>query len=208
MELHEAQTRYPDLMSYIASRNSSAAPKDWYAQLRIDEAAALQGELAAVADAMRQARADYAEAHPQNPYPYNRSMGEYLGLPIRANGEPDHGYYMAGQVEVYDALGRAKQTAAALIAEGKVLSIVVARSKKDRQPVRFARFRGPEQIKVCGDDVHLDNGKHRARLHSCWSRAACLERVVEALRSGIPLGETAERSRPARPLPEPIERPN
>lgn len=115
MELHEAHTRYPDLMSYIASRNSSAAPKDWCAQLRIDEAAALRGELAAVADALRQARADYAQAHPQNPYPYNRSMGEYLGLPIRANSEPDRGYYMAGQVEVYDALGRAKQTAAALI---------------------------------------------------------------------------------------------
>ena len=189
MDIHEAQTLYRCLMAYIASRNASSRPSDWCKQLRIDEATALRGELADVVDAMRQAQTDYAAAHPAHPFPYNSAMGEFLGLPIRSNGEPEHGYYMAGRLAVYDALGRAQRVATSLIAEGKELRIVTARSTKGGKPVPFARFFGLAQIEVRGDEVHLNNGKLRMRLSSNWSRETCLERVIEAMRTGHPYGE-------------------
>jgi hypothetical protein len=188
----DAAAQYPALMAYITARS---AIKPWYEALRADEAEAFQGGLADVANEMEMAQSDYAAAQKgkgQTGYPYNSAMGEYLGLAINpGNHEPGNGYYMAGRVMNHYRLGVATREADRLIAEGRTLRIVTARSKTDRKPVRFAAFAGPDQIKITGNEVTISNGKRRGRLSSNWSVETCLEKLVAALQSGRAFGEAA-----------------
>lgn len=177
-----AQERYPALMAYIASR--SALPK-WYDALKADEAEAFAGGLADVAAQLKQAQADYGS------YPYNSAMGEFLGLPLGANNEPAHGYYMAGKVADYYTLGEATREVERLIANLKPLRVVAARSKSDGKPVRFHVFGGPQQIRIEGNEIVASNGKVRVRLASNWSTETAMAKVATALRTGQPYGETA-----------------
>ena len=170
-----ADERYPALMAYIASR--SAEPK-WYDQLRADEAEAFAGGLADVAAQLKQAQADYGA------YPYNSAMGEFLGLPLRDNREPAHGYYMAGKVADYFTLGEATREVERLIAERRPLRVVAARSKADRKPCRFYTFIGPEQVKLEGNELVARNGKVRVRLASNWSTETAMVKAAAALRTG------------------------
>jgi len=177
-----AAERYPALMAYIASRSAAAK---WYDQMKADEAEAFAGGLADVAAQLKQAQADYGA------YPYNSAMGEFLGLPLRDNHEPAHGYYMAGKVADYFALGEATREVERLITHRKPLRVVAARSKADNKPVRFHAFAGPEQIKIEGGDIVASNGKVRVRLSSNWSTETAMVKAAAALRSGQPYGEAA-----------------
>lgn len=177
--------RYPALMAYIDNR-STRTDMHWTAQLRLDEAEAAKGGLADVAAQLRQAQADYGA------YPYNSAMGEFLGLPIRpGNNEPPHGYYMAGRVMVHHAMGEAQREAERLIAEGKPLRVVAARSKTTRKPVRFHTFVGPEQIRIEHGSVAIWNGKVKGTLSSNWSTETAMVRLAVALRTGAAWGEAA-----------------
>jgi hypothetical protein len=139
--------------------------------------------MTAVAADLKRAKADYGK------YPYNLAMGQFLGLPIReGNNEPPHGYYMACCVESYYALGVARREAERLIAEGRELLIVAARSSKTRRPIRFQRFRGPDQIRIEGNTAVLSNGKVRATLRGNWSTETCMEAIATALRTGAHYG--------------------
>ena len=100
MTTHE---KYPALMAYIEDRSVNDGRAGlWCHQLRIDEQQAVEGRLADVAQQMIRAQADYKdqeEANGRSGYPYNSSMGIFLGLKIKeSNHEPPCGYYMAGQV--------------------------------------------------------------------------------------------------------------
>ena len=176
--------RYPALMAYIDARSRAA---DWFAQLRADEAEADAGGLADVAAQLRQAQADYGR------YPYNSAMGEFLGLPLRENGEPARGYYMASQVMSHHRLGEARREAERLIAEGRTRRVVAARSRTTRAPVRFHTFAGAEQIRIGtgGSTVAIQNGKMRGTLSSNWSIETTMVRLATALRTGAPYGEAA-----------------
>ena len=176
----EARAKYPVLMDYIATRS---AVQPWYDQLNADKAAAFAGQFADVAAQLRQAQQDYGR------YPYNSAMGEFLGLPLRDNGEPSHGYYMAGQVKDYHAMGEATREAERLIAEGKPLYIVAARCKKTRRPVRLHTFIGPQQVRIMGTVFEVSNGKHRGTISSNWSTETAIVRLATALRTGAPYGE-------------------
>lgn len=177
-----ANEKYPALMAYIASRS---AVKPWYDQLRADEAEAVAGGLGDVAAQLRQAQADYGR------YPYNSAMGEFLGLPLRDSGEPAHGYYMANQVMAYHAMGEAQREAERLIAEGRPLRVVAAKSKATGKACRFHVFQGPEQIRVAGGAIMLNNGKRKGTLSSNWGVETAVVKLVAALRSGAAYGEAA-----------------
>ena len=183
MRIDEARERYPALLAYIEGR--SALGGRWYDQLRADETAALAGQLRDTAEQLAQAQADYGR------YPYNSAMGEFLGLTLQANHEPPRGYYMASCVLSHHRLGEAQREAERLIAEGKELRIVAARSKADRKPTRFFTFKGPEQIKIEGGVAYINNGKRKGALTSNWSVETAIVRVVEALRTGRAYGEAA-----------------
>ena len=188
---------FPALMAYIADRNLLASPREWCARLREDEAAADAGDLADVAADMGEAKAafaaDMARLNPDSStFPYNRQMGEYLGLAIRESGEPEHGYYMANCVRNHYLAGEARRQIEALVAEGKTLRIPTARSKATRQPVRFAKFTGAEQIRVMGNEVRANNGKVKITLTSNWSHETALKAVADALASGRYFGEAGE----------------
>lgn len=183
MTLAEATTKYPALMSYIADRNRAQTSGEWCAQLRLDEETARCGGLSDIAEQLKQAQADYGA------YPYNRAMGEYLGLPIKpGNGEPEHGYYMASGVMRNYMLGIAQRRAAVLIAEGKPVRFVLARNKQTGQPIRFATFQGEQQIKIAGRTVELNNGRRKVTLSSNWSVETCLVGLVQHLETGEPYG--------------------
>lgn len=182
--LERARTRYPALMAYIENRSAIA---NWTSQLRIDQREALAGGLADVAAQMRQAQADYGS------YPYNSAMGRFLGLPLGAAHEPAHGYYMANGVMNYHTLGEAQREAERLIAEGKTLRVVAAKSKKDGKPVRFHTFAGPDQIRIGegGATVAISNGKVKGTLSSNWSVETTLVKLAAALRTGAAYGQAA-----------------
>jgi len=94
VNLAESTLKYPALMTYIAERNQLLTSSAWCSQLRLDEETARTGGLSDVASQMEQARTDYAEqqkAKGCSEYPYNSSMGIFLGLPLKGNNEPDHG---------------------------------------------------------------------------------------------------------------------
>jgi hypothetical protein len=165
MEPNEA---YPSLMAYIHDRNSLSDSRDWCDRLWADEAQARDGAYGDVAIELKRAQSDYAEyakRRGRSPYPYNRDMGEFLGLQINPrNNEPGHGYYMACGVADNYRLGAIKREAERLIAEGKPLIVVAARSKRDGKPIRFRRYIGPRQIKLEGSVVLVDNGKTKSTL--------------------------------------------
>jgi hypothetical protein len=184
MTLAEATIKYPALMAYVADRNKLAKADDWCRQLRIDEEAARIGavDLAEVAQQMKQAQADYGA------YPYNSAMGTFLGLPLKENGEPDHGYYMANGVQKHHALGVAQRRASELIEQGGVVRFILARNKKTGEPIHFATFQGQGQIKVEGQTVALNNGKRKVTLSSNYSTETCIVGLVQHLETGEPYG--------------------
>ena len=182
-------TRYPDLMRYIEDRSTVA---DWCGKLREDEREALAGGFAEVVADLEAAQADNRaakEAAGHDGYPYNGSMGLFLGLPLRSNHEPPHGYYMASCLMHIYRLGVAQRAAEDFIRRGRPLNVVAARSKADRKPIRFYRFWGPGMIQIEGDSVKLKDSKRTIRLSSNWSRETCIEALVAALRDGTPYGE-------------------
>lgn len=188
------EERYPHLMAYIHDRNTLPAPGGWFRTLCEDEAAARQGGFADVAADLDRAQADYAAqqaALGRNQYPYNAYMGGFLGLPLKANPEPGHGYYMAVRVRTSFWLGNAMREVAALIAAGRPLRIVTARSKADGKPVRFATFAGPDQIRIVGNTVEASNGKRKATLRSGSSEETALVAVAKAMANGLAYGEKA-----------------
>lgn len=186
--------KYPALMAYITSRNVDERAVDWCAQLRDDERRAESGEFADVAAEMDRAEADFAAtqtAQGKSPYPYNREMGIFLGLPIEGSNEPRHGYYMARRVTSHYKLGVAAREVRRLIEARRPLRIVAAKSKADGKPCRFRAFAGPEQIKIVGNAIEATNGRVRVHLISSWSVETCLTRVAEAMASGRYYGEAA-----------------
>lgn len=193
----DASEKYPALMAYIA--NHSLDKKEyktqfghaWYDQLKVDEQAAFEGSLADVAADMQRAKADFSAAQKAKgleSYPYNRAMGEFLGLPILDNGEPPHGYYMASRVQDHYELGSAAREAQRLITEGRKLRVIAARSRKDGKPCRYHTFVGPEQIKVEGPCVVIQNSKVRGRLASNWSVQTCLQKLIVAMANDTAYG--------------------
>lgn len=187
-----ATTTYPALMAYIMDRNTLGPARDWCDRLREDQDIAVAGGFADVAAEMERARADYAAqqaAKGQSGFPYNSAMGEYLGLPLKGNHEPEHGYYMASCVATSYRLGVAQRAVAAMIQARKPLRLVAARAKTDGKPVRFVTLIGPAQIQIEWNTVVASNGKKRWRLSSNWSTETCLERVAEAMRAGHAYGE-------------------
>lgn len=188
-----ATQRYPALMAFIDERRRfHGERKGWYEQLLADEAEAFKGGHADVAAELARAQADYKaqeEAQGRRGFPYNEAMGNFLGLDIKPeNHEPEPGYYMAGETMHHHRFGIATREVEALIAEGRTLAVVTARSKRDGKPVRCLRFVGPDQIKVEGGAVKVENGKYRGRLSSNWSVESCLEGVARAMRDGTPYG--------------------
>ena len=182
---------YPALAAYIAERAPLERTADWCNKLDEDKAVALAGGLGDVAADLERAQADYTtqqKALGREGFPYNRAMGEYLGLPIKANGEPVSAYYMAGQVACHYRLGEAQREAARLIAEGRPLRMVAARRKADNTPCRFHVFTGADQIKIEGGTVVVNNGKVRVRFSPKWSVETCLQRLVRALAAGEAYG--------------------
>jgi hypothetical protein len=122
------EDKYPALMAYIKERSSKDERTAWN-MLRSDEAAAVQGDYADVAQELENAQADYAAAQiakGRSGYPYNSEMDIFLGLPLRSNHEPPHGYYFASQVMKHFQLGAAKREAESLLANGAHLKIVAA----------------------------------------------------------------------------------
>lgn len=205
------QENYPILMGYIAARSSMPGKTAWD-QLRKDEAAALGGEFRELATELERAIADFAvsqAAKGESTYPYNSSMGLFLGLPLCANHEPPVAYYFARQVTHHFHLGSAQREIQSLLAAGATLKVVTARSKTTGEPVRFATFL-PHQIQIEGNAIVCQNSKKRIRLASNWSIETALQTAVTALRSGQYYGyspspdkavsETCEDS--GEPLPE------
>ena len=191
MNLTESTLKYPALMAYIAERNLLLTSSEWCGRLRQDEETARAGGLAEVAAELSQAQANYAEtqkAKGYTEYPYNSAMGTFLGLPLKGNNEPDHGYYMASGVMNHYALGVAQRRAAVLIAENRTIRYVLAKDKKTRKPIRFASFQGPNEIHIEGHGFLLANGKRKVRYSSSWSVETAIVNLVKHLESGEPLG--------------------
>ena len=191
MNLAESTLKYPALMAYILDRNKLETSGQWCGQLRLDEETARTGGLSEVAEQLEQAQTDYAteqRAKGYTEYPYNSAMGTFLGLALKGNNEPEHGYYMAGGVMHHYALGVAQRRAAQLIDEpGRVIRVVLAKDKKTGQPIRFATFQGSNQIIVEGETYRLTNGKRTMRLSSNWSTETAIVNLVKHLESGEPL---------------------
>jgi hypothetical protein len=181
MTFDESTAKYPDLMEYIVNRNALETSAEWCSQLRLDEETARNGGLAEVAAQMEQAQADYGS------FPYNSAMGLFLGLELKSNHEPEHGYYMASGVMKHYALGVAQRRAAELIAENRSIRYVLAKDKKTREPIRFATFKGPDQIHVEGSGFLLANGKRKVRYSSSWSVETAIVNLVKHLETGEPL---------------------
>jgi hypothetical protein len=188
MEQTEAQKCYPKLMAYILDRSENyQTSAKWCEQLRADEKAALNGELAEVASELAQAHADYAAQVPagSSTYPYNSAIGKFLGLPVRSNDEPPHGYYMASCVMHSWRLGEASRKVRRLLEAGAVLQIPLARDRKTNKPIRVARYLA-HMVELQGSDVVCRDDKRQFRLSSNWSVESCMEKVVRALETGEP----------------------
>jgi len=111
------ENKYPALMAYIADRSSKGEKTAWN-MLRADEAAAVEGEYAEVAQDLENAQADYAAAQIAkggSGFPYNSDLGLFLGLPLRSNHEPPLGYYIASQVMKHFRFGAAKREVQSLL---------------------------------------------------------------------------------------------
>jgi hypothetical protein len=141
------EEKYPALMAYIADRSSKDENTAWN-MLRLDEAAAVQGDYAEVAQELENAQSDYAAsqiAKGGSGYPYNSEMGIFLGLPLRSNHEPPRGYYFANQLMKHSRFGAARREVEALLANGAHLKVVAARDKTSGRPIRFTTYK-PHQI--------------------------------------------------------------
>ena len=184
MTLAESTLKYPALMAYIADRNNLAKAANWCRQLRLNEEEARIGTVTWLKSRSRltQAQAEYGA------YPYNSAMGTFLGLPLKDNGEPDNGYYMASGVMKHHSLGVAQRRAAELIEQGGTVRFILARDKKTGEPIRFATFQGQGQIKVEGQTVALNNGKRKVTPSSNWSTETCIVGLVHHLETGEPYG--------------------
>jgi hypothetical protein len=173
-------------MAYIADRSSEEENTAWK-MLRVDEAAAIQGDYAEVAQELAKAQADYAAAEIAkggSGFPYNSAMGVFLGFPLRSgNNEPPRGYYFACQVMSHFRLGAAKREVQCLLAGGAHLKIVAARDKVTRKPIRFTTYK-PHQIQIEGNSFVCRNDRKSVRLSSNWSIETALEKAVDALRAG------------------------
>lgn len=187
--------RYPALMAYVDEIDNNR--EGWTTRLLNDQRAAMDGDpvMVAIADDMTRALADFEaqeRAAGRRGYPYNRDMTAFLEAKVHV---PEHGsstgHYCAESVRCYARLGRATREAQALIDNGRPLLVVSARNKRTRAPVRCVRFVGPDQIKLTGGAVEARNGKSAVRLSSNWSVETCIEKVVTALKLGLPYGETA-----------------
>jgi hypothetical protein len=199
------QTQYPSLMSYIGARSAGdPEPTVWCDQLRADEAEAYNGGFADVISDLDRAQADY-KAEQQtlgcDGYPYNRAMGEFLGLPIKANNEPPVGYFMASSTRGHFRLGKAEREIKELLAGGAVLRLVYARNKVTRIPMRFHTFL-QAQIQLEGGNVICTNNRVRFSLSSNWSIETCYEKAVEALRTGKHYGYDPRTDEPSPTTPE------
>jgi hypothetical protein len=183
------EDKYPALMAYIKERSSKDEKTAWNI-LRSDEAAAVQGDYADVAQELENAQADYAAAQIAkggSGYPYNSEMGIFLGLPLRSNHEPPRGYYFANQVMKHFQLGAATREVESLLANGAHLKIVAARGKATGRPIRFTTYK-PHQIQIEGNTIVCRNDKRSVRLSSNWSIETALQKVAEALRTGRHFG--------------------
>jgi len=179
------EDKYPALMAYIKERSSKDETTAWN-MLRSDEAAAVQGDYADVAQELENAQADYAAAQIAtggSGYPYNSEMGIFLGLPLRSNHEPPRGYYFASQVMKHFLLGAAKREVQSLLEGAAHLKVVAARNKATGRPIRFTTYK-PHQILIEGDSIICRNDKKSVRLSSNWSIETALQKVAEALRTG------------------------
>jgi hypothetical protein len=176
---------YPALMAYIRDRSSRDERTSWN-MLRADEAAAVEGEYAEVAQDLENAQADYAAAQIAtggSGFPYNSDLGLFLGLPLRSNHEPPLGYYFASQVMKHFRFGAAKREVQSLLEGGAHLKIVAARDKATGRPIRFTTYK-PHQIQIEGNTIVCRNDKRSIRLSSNWSIETALQKVAEALRTG------------------------
>ena len=179
------EQKYPALMAYIADRSSKDEKTAWNT-LREDEAAAVRGDLAEVAQELEKAQADYAAAQIAqggSGYPYNSDMGIFLGLPLRSNHEPPRGYYFASQVMRHFLLGAAMREVQSLLEGGAHLKIVAARDKAKWTPIRFTTYK-PHQVHIEGNAIVCRNDKRSIRLSSNWSIETALQNVADALRTG------------------------
>lgn len=179
------QEKYPVLMAYIAERSSQAEKTAW-TTLRVDEAAAVRGEYAQVAQQLENAQSDYTVAQlarGESGFPYNSAMGIFLGLPLRTNNEPPRGYYFASQVTRHFRFGVAKREVESLLADGAYLKIVAARDKATGAPIRFTIYKA-HQIHIEGNAIVCRNDKKSVRLSSKWSIETALQKVADALRTG------------------------
>lgn len=183
------EERYPVLMRYIAER-SNLPTKDAWEQFRKDEASALAGEFGELAADLERAIGDFGVAQAakgESPYPYNSSMGLFLGLPLRENHEPPVGYYFARQVTNHFLLGSAQREIQALLAQGATLKVVAARSKQTGEPIRFTTFLA-HQVQIDGNAIVCRNSRKHIRLSSNWSIETALQTAAAALRSGAYYG--------------------
>jgi hypothetical protein len=194
--------KYPVLMAYIADRSCKEEKTAWNT-LRADEAAAVQGEYAEVAQDLENAQADYATAQiakGESGFPYNSEMGIFLGLPLRSNHEPPRGYYFASQVMKHFQLGAAKREVQSLLEGGAHLKIVTARDKATGRPIRFTTYK-PHQVQIVGNTIVCRNDKRSIRLSSNWSIETALQKVAEALRTGKHYGYEPARDDGKAPVP-------
>ena len=179
------EDKYPALMAYIRDRSDQDEKMAWN-MLRADEAAAVEGGHAGVAQDLENAQADYAAAQiaeGRSGYPYNSDMGIFLGLPLRSNHEPPRGYYFASQVMRHFRLGAAKREVQCLLEGGAHLKIVTARDKATGRPIRFTTFRS-HQVHIEGNAIFCRNDKRSVRLSSNWSIETAVQKLAEALRTG------------------------
>jgi hypothetical protein len=196
------EEKYPALMAYIADRSSKDENTAWN-MLRLDEAAAVQGDYAEVAQELENAQADYAASQTAkggSAYPYNSEMGIFLGLPLRSNHEPPRGYYFANQLMKHSRFGAAKREVKSLLADGAHLKTVAARDKASGRPIRFTTYK-PHQIQIEGNTIVCRNDKKSVRLSSNWSIETTLQKVAEALRTGKHYGYDPARDDGPTPAP-------
>jgi hypothetical protein len=192
------EDKYPALMAYIKERSSKDEKTAWN-MLRSDEAAAVQGDYADVAQELEDAQI----AKGGSGYPYNSEMGIFLGLPLRSNHEPPRSYYFPNQVMKHFRFGAAKREVESLLADGAHLKIVAARDKASGRPIRFTTYK-PHQIQIEGNSIVCRNDKRSVRLSSNWSIETALQKMAEALRTGKHYGHDPARddgAAPASPAP-------
>ena len=98
-----------------------------------------------------------------------------------------HGAIAGQSIACNHRCGVAFREAKALVNGGAVLRVCLAKSKTTGKPVRFATFAG-DQLTVDCDSVTAKDSKRTFRLSSNWSTETCMEKLVQALRTGEAYG--------------------